>query len=201
MKRFLLFNPATGAGVQTVSVREVEVAQLAQALDVGYIEVSGDVSDSTHFVVDGVAVPFPLAPSQVHTWDWGARAWGLPPHSMLDVVARKCADIDAARDRARYSGITYNGVRFDSDMVSTSNITGWTAAVTAGIPLPPGFTWRSMDNQDIPFTEADVLALAALAVNKATACYNRAWQLKGHVSALNDYESIINYDITTGWPE
>lgn len=86
-------------------------------------------------------------------------------------------------------------------MVSTSNITGWTTAVAAGTPLPPGFTWRSMDNQDIPFTEADVLALAALAVNKATACYNRAWQLKEQVSALKDNESVINYDITTGWPE
>ena len=166
-----------------------------------WLQADGTYPDNEFFILNGAFTPFPPRPGSGWVWDWMELRWVLPPSALDDLKARKKADIDAARDRARYSGITYNGVRFDSDMVSTSNITGWTTAVAAGIPLPPGFTWRSKDNQDIQFNEADVLALAALAVNKVTACYNRAWQLKEQVSALNDYESIINYDITTGWPE
>ena len=100
--------------------------------------------------------------------------------------------------------MTYNGVRFDSDPASVTNILEAVTTVTAGIPVPAGFTWRSQDNRDIPFTSADILGLAAARAARNLACYQRAWQLKALVGAFTDpadYQQLKELNITDNWPE
>ena len=206
MNTYLIYS-ASGEVIQAASGAHLEVAALAFLLDASYIldDAPGSVG-SKYVDVSGETPAIaakPPQPSPAHTWDAVAKAWGLPPHSMSDMVARKKAGIDATRDRARHSGVTFNGVLFDSDPVSAGNLTGWTTAVAAGIPVPEGFTWRSQDNRDIPFTSADILGLAAAMVAKTTACYQRAWQLKALVDQIADsadYARLESMDITAGWP-
>ena len=172
--------------------------------DEQWLQSDAFVSDATHFVFNGALTPFPPSPGEDWAWDWMELDWRLPASALTAAKARKCADIDAERDRQRYSGVTYKGVRFDSDAVSERNITGWTSAVAAGIPVPEGFTWRSADNRDIPFTAEDILGLAAAMVAKTTACYQRAWQLKALVDVFTDpadYQQVKDLNITQQWPE
>ena len=207
MNTYLIYS-ASGEVIQAASGAHPEVAALAFILHAAYIldDVPGSVG-SKYVDVSGETPAIaakPPQPSPAHTWDAVAKAWGLPPHSMSDMVARKKADIDAARDRARHAGVTFDGVLFDSDPVSAGNLTGWATAVAAGIPTPEGFTWRSQDNRDIPFTAADILGLAAAMVAKTTACYQRAWQLKALVDAFidpADYQQLQELNITENWPE
>lgn len=207
MNTYLIYS-ASGEVIQAASGAHHEVAALAFLLDASYIldDVPGSVG-SKYVDVSGEAPSVatkPPQPSPAHTWDAVAKAWWLPPHSMSNMLARKKADIDAERDRQRYSGVTYKGMRFDSDPVSAGNLTGWTTAVAAGIPVPEGFTWRSTNNRNIPFTTKDILGLAAAMVTKTTACYQRAWQLKALVDTFTDpadYQQVKDLDITQQWPE
>lgn len=172
--------------------------------DEQWLQSDAFVSDADYFIFNGSLTPFPPSPGEDWAWDWMELDWCLPTSALTDAKARKCVDIDAERDRQRYSGVTYKGVRFDSDVVSGSNISGWTSAVAAGIPVPEGFTWRSEDNRDIPFTTEDILGLAAAMVAKTTACYQRAWQLKALVDTFTDptdYQQVKDLNITQQWPE
>lgn len=168
-----------------------------------WIQSDAVVSDVDYFVFNGALTQFPERPSQDYEWSWPELAWRLTESAFLAALASKKQGIDAERDRARCSGVTYNGHRFDSDPVSAGNVTGWAAAVTAGIPVPAGFTWRSADNLDIPFSQGDILGLAAAMVAKTTACYQRAWQLKAlvdQVTSLDDYPLLAGIDIMADWP-
>lgn len=169
-----------------------------------WIEHSEIVSDSDYYIKNNSLTEFPQKPGDGWVWDWELLMWRLPESFMSEARDVKCKEIDALRDYYRFSGVVYNNVLFDSDPVATGNLTGWTAAIAAGIPIPEGFTWRSMDNRDIPFTSEDVLGLAAASVAKTTACYKRAWQLKSLVEAFTDpadYQQLRDFDITTQWPE
>lgn len=196
------FDP-TGRITKRVAAPFSEASHMAAA-DEQWIQHDACVSDATHFIFNGALTPFPESPGEDWAWDWMELEWRLPPGALKDLKDRMRADIDSLRDRHRYSGVSYRGVIFDSDPVSAGNLTGWTTAVAAGIPVPEGFTWRSQDNRNIPFTAQDILGLAAAAVAKTTACYQRAWQLKALVDAFTDpadYQQLKELNINEQWPE
>lgn len=97
--------------------------------------------------------------------------------------ANKKKQINAAREAALNAGISWNGYSWDSDVRSRDNITGAASAVSAGIPLPANFTWRTKGNQDVPITGADIIALAAVMLNHVNEQYARSWQRKAEVDA------------------
>lgn len=208
MKRFLLFHSETGAGVQTVSASQAEVAQLATTLGAEYIEVAGGVGDSTHFVVDGAAVPFPPAPSPVHTWDWGARAWQVSVDAIDGIKARRAMEINAIRDARQYLPVLYDGVLFDSDPQSRTAITGLEARIRRGDGLTaPWFGWRAYDNQ---FVWADATAeqvlshllnLQRLLEDRWQALLNRSWVLKDTLLTLSGADDVLGFDVQAGWPD
>lgn len=170
-----------------------------------WLEVPEFYSDSTHYIQWGAFQPFPPNPHGPHgVWDWYSHSWTLSGTALEDVKAEKRAEVDAWRDKVRYSGVSLGGYTFDSDPTATVNITGWMTAVNAGIPLPEGFSWRTQDNNDIPFQEEDVKALAAAIVLKTALCYQRAWALKAQINEFTDpnkYQELQTLDITTNWPE
>lgn len=166
-----------------------------------WIQSDEVVSDDTHYILNGAIVPFPALPGEGWVWDWIEVEWRFPASALKDLKATKKANIEVERNKRRDEGVNYRGVRFDSDAVSAGNLTGWTTAIAVGIPVPEGFTWRSKDNQDVPFTSEDIVGLSSVMIGKTTACYQRSWSLKAELDELTDYQQVKDFDITTGWPE
>lgn len=94
------------------------------------------------------------------------------------------------------SGFEYNGHTYDSDSRSRQNITGLAAALTAGVPLPEGFTWRDADNNDVPMTAQDVIALGAAAIQHVQACYAISWDLKAAIERKRSIKGLEDVQ----WP-
>ncbi len=97
--------------------------------------------------------------------------------------AAKRTEINDACLAAIDGGFEHDGHAYDSDERSKSNIIGTATGVTAGIPLPDGFTWRTHDNQDIPMDGPGVIALGASLLQHISAQYARSWQLKAQIDA------------------
>lgn len=94
--------------------------------------------------------------------------WRMPERAAVDqrmaeqARAAAIARINAERDSriAAFDRFTFEGVAYDGDAAAKENISDAAAGVDDGLPLPDGFTWRTFDNEDVPMTGSDVLALA-----------------------------------------
>ena len=173
MNTYLIYD-SQGVVVQSVSSKQEEAAALAFILGAGYIQDTAD----TGFKYIDLSGDAPIVrcakaqPTEWHVMDPLTGSWVFEQSSLPDLISTKHREIDSERDRQRTRGVVYNGVLFDSDQISTANIVSWAAAVANSIPVPAGFTWRSLDNRDIPFSAADILGLssAALMRGKALEC-------------------------------
>lgn len=106
-------------------------------------------------------------------------------------------EITQACNVAIDSGFEHNGRPYDSDSRSRQNITGLATALTAGVPLPEGFTWRDAGNNDVPMGPQDVIALGAAAIQHVQACYATSWDLKAQL----DRKHSINGIREIKWPQ
>lgn len=98
--------------------------------------------------------------------------------SLEKIKVKRKAYINAKRDEAMAAGVEYNGVIFDSDFISQANMARVHTGVNDSWPLPEGFTWRSADNQDIPFTTEDVNNLAHIMLDNGNSIYKDSWVKK-----------------------
>lgn len=89
--------------------------------------------------------------------------------------------------------LTFDGNRYDMDMTSIANVTGVLSAVLAGATLPGGFTWRSYDNADVPFTSQTLIDLAKAGMAERSRIYQVSWNLK---KAVEEAEDPLSVDIT-----
>ena len=110
----------------------------------------------------------------------------------LAEIKRVAADyINNLRERRLLRPVEYNGNSFDTDDRSRSNIMGVALQLQAGVALPGGFTWRSADNIDVPFSSDDVIALG-LAIGAAVqAVYAWSWQIKAQIASA-DFDELLN---------
>ena len=128
------------------------------------------------------------------------------PQSTLDNLMLSAYQADATDQVNNYrtkwlaSGYTYHSSVFGSDPTSMANITGTMAYIAIGAPLPPGFTWRDENNNNIPFTAAGFGSFYASCVGWVNLIYNVSWQHKNNISAITSISGVIAYDYTYGWP-
>jgi hypothetical protein len=71
--------------------------------------------------------------------------------------------VDVLRAAKMEEPVLFEGDAYDTGAQSASNVVGVLAMATllAGAVLPEGFTWRTHDNRDVPFTSRKVAELAA----------------------------------------
>jgi hypothetical protein len=121
--------------------------------------------------------------------EFGPIAEALPV-GIQTLRNRKKSKINGSRETAINAGVIYNDQTYDSDDRSRANLTATVSALQAGIPLPQGFTWRSADNQDVPFDAADLIGLAAAMMEHVNTQYQKSWALKTTVSAAASVEAL-----------
>lgn len=108
-----------------------------------------------------------------------------------EVKATRKAYINACRDTAMDSGVSYGGNTYDSDKQSRDNLTGVHSGVNDGWTLPGGFTWRTSDNLDITFTTIEVNGLAHIMLDHVNTQFANSWVRKASIDAAVD-EAAVN---------
>ncbi|RYD66146.1 MAG: DUF4376 domain-containing protein [Verrucomicrobiaceae bacterium] len=113
----------------------------------------------------------------------------------------KADEINAYRDVRLNSGWVYKGIRYDSDVVSRSNMTGIMTLIGTGYILPDSFTFRAQDNTDVPFDNASFTEFYQDSCIWANIVYKVSWMHKANVKNLTTIPAIAAYDYSAGWPE
>lgn len=97
-----------------------------------------------------------------------------------------------------YGGFDYNGYIFDSDQTSMNLISG-AASEAARTPLPPGFAWKTQDNQLVPMDRAALEAMAAAMFGHINAIFTVKETKKTQLAGLSTLPEILSFDIESGW--
>jgi hypothetical protein len=157
------------------------------------------VGAETHYVQNGELVPFPEQPSPHHEWDWPTKSW-LP--NLDSAKAAKRTEIETELSRRLYPPC--NG--FDADKVSRERISGMIARLQRGDGLPAGWLgWRDASNDmqwaadDAATVLASLTALSLAIENREQALLVASWTHKANISALDDIDAILAYDVTAAW--
>lgn len=127
---------------------------------------------------------------------WAAlQAWvanggviAAQPLNPLKEAAR--ARINAARDAAIASGVTFGGVLYDSDPASREALTATLTVLQPVGAVPPGFTWRAADNTDHALTLAQLQGLAAAMLDHGYAQHLQARHKKALIEAAQSAAEI-----------
>lgn len=97
----------------------------------------------------------------------------------------------------------YNGNEYNADDVSVANMIS--ATITSlilkskGADYPPGFTWRTFDNRNIPINADGVIAMSLAYFQYRAVCYQRSWELKSQIDLLSG-QDLLDLDLSLGWP-
>lgn len=175
-------------------------------------QIPGEVADITMEFVDvRSSVPAikrkPERPSARHTWDWTVLDWTLQANALEEEKSVRARAVDALRDSKLDEPILYNGVVFDADPLSVSNIEGLARRIERGGGLTPGWLgWRTFDNTMVwvSATPAEVLSslygISRALEDRRQYVMAAAWRHKDALHALPTIDAVTGYDITAGWP-
>ena len=94
------------------------------------------------------------------------------------------------RDEALASGVEYEGEIYQADAGSHNMLSGVIAASAAGIPLPDGFVWRTIDNKNITMTADTLKALGQIMFEYVEQCHHKAWTLKDAVNQATTIDAV-----------
>lgn len=126
-----------------------------------------------------------------------------PINELKDI---KKLDVDAKKTNTEISGFNHTistvVYPFDSDMLSIQKIIGMVAAIGAGISIPAGFTWTTMDNQEVSLDAIEMVNLGSVALTHVNDSHANSRTHKTAIDAFTSgqEQSLIDYDISTGWP-
>lgn len=134
----------------------------------------------------------------VEGWTYSFGNFTAPDSTVADlsgVKASKLAEITASCLAAIDGGFYFNGHRYDSDLVSRTNIIGTATSYQAGIELPDGFVWRTADqpvNQFVPLDGPSLIQLGGALLQHVNGQYEKSWQLKQAVEAASTAEEVLS---------
>jgi hypothetical protein len=141
----------------------------------------------------------PCGPEVEVGWAFDGQTFAPPPLAELQAQAR--ARINGERDRRIRGGFSHTvaGVeyRFDSDADSEANILGQAMSAAIDGTVPPGFEWRTEDNQDVPMDAPAVLELARAWGAHKWVQHATARALKAQVDAATTPAAVA----AVVWPE
>jgi len=155
-----------------------------------YLDIPGN-NARNQYVANGVLVDIPAQPASYYTFDWPTKTWVIPANALTDAQTARSSYIDAQLEIVIASStVTYNGNSYQVDRVSSGLITSAVVAVGAGIPLPTGFVWRTSNNINVPFAQADLVALGGLALQNTNTLYAHSWAQKALINAATTIDAV-----------
>lgn len=140
-------------------------------------------------------------PTPYHEWDLASLSFRLSAGALERAQADRCAEADRERERRGHLPVVYAGALFDADERAQRNVAAWQTQLAGGAALPDGFVWRDAANADHPAGPAFVNGLGVAITLRGTLLYRAAWAHKSAINALTDFDAVMAYDLTGGWPE
>lgn len=131
----------------------------------------------------------------------GVVAWPTPdPAPLRSFVWEK---VKEKRDGVIDGGApTAIGV-VDSDELSRSNISGAAlgALIAQSASTPFSIEWTAKDNSVHTLDAAGMIGLGLAVLQHVSAAHDRARDLRAEIEAATDVPTLLQIDITAGWPE
>ncbi len=106
--------------------------------------------------------------------------------------------INIQREEMLASGLWYMGHFWDTSARARTNITGVLTGVTAGLPLPANFVWRDNNNNNVPFTESNLVMLGGYIIQWVNVVYSYSWSMKAQLDTKTTLQEIDDYVVA--WP-
>jgi hypothetical protein len=123
----------------------------------------------------------------------------------IDVIKiKKLEQINFIRENIFNTGYTWNGYTFDSNDSGRANLTS--AALGAVIMgkaadnTAPFTSWRTMDNQDVPLTGAQLVTFGLTMLNWYSSVMAYSWAKKDSINNCATADAIRAIDLNSGWP-
>lgn len=121
--------------------------------------------------------------------------------TLEEVKEARQKDVNALRERKLSGGVKFKGTLFDSSEGSRNALTAAAVLLApADSKLPDGFTWRSVDNRNVPLGKQELLAFQAALTDWVYRNYQASWDHKAAINALPSIEEAERYDLERGWP-
>lgn len=124
-------------------------------------------------------------------WLRTADGFSPPPDSLEFIKDRKNQEINTIRSVKLSEPVLYSGHYFDADKESSANLVAVVSAVSAGIPLPDGFTWRTANNDNVMLSVVDLISLAGTMLAVTNNIYFQSWAKKGEVLYASTIEEVL----------
>ncbi|EMG9443869.1 DUF4376 domain-containing protein [Escherichia coli] len=134
--------------------------------------------------------------------DAGAIGEYKPALTAEKAREQKSREINAWRDTEENSGVIFdwNGHRWDGGKLSQSRLEPVLTVAKAG-QLPAGFFWTDADNNDVPVTADDLLAIdvamTQAMVIQGFKIHERQRRMKKAIEGMTNADAILNYPV--GW--
>lgn len=143
-------------------------------------------------------------PSPFHSFDSGGRAWVWQE---AEHIESRCDDVDALYLAKNEADMSYSGNDYQicaaSKVLMAHRVIYATMSELDNVTFPWSSAysvWRAADNTDVTFATAESYKIFGKAVSDHC---NDLWGArcthKDSLRALSTFESVRDYDITTGW--
>lgn len=112
-----------------------------------------------------------------------------------------CNIVNEIRGQKLNSGFTDSstGLTWDTDQTAIQNLSAVCALIACGV-VTSTITWRDHDNTNHDLTPTDIVTLSGSIAVFAQTCYGVSWYHKSNIMAMTDIQTLLDYDITVGWP-
>jgi hypothetical protein len=108
--------------------------------------------------------------------------------------------VNEYRDDKINNGFWFQGNLYDTNSIARTNASSTVAAVAAGMPIPAGFTWRDLENNNVPMNAQKVVMFGISMLAYVSGLYKYSWDMKASVDLLTTVQAVQDFDYTVGWP-
>lgn len=122
-------------------------------------------------------------------------------HALSAARAQKLAELAAFRWDRQQGGFTLGATRFATDAEARANLAGAALAALLAAQAEEDYqvTWKSPDGP-VVLTGPVVIAAARAIEAWVRALFTREAALAEQIAALTDWQAVLAFDITEGWP-
>ncbi len=127
-------------------------------------------------------------------WTDVTTTWA-PANVMADALAAKLAEFETAYAAAIVADVSYTSVAgvakmYQADAQSVSNLQATINGCAKAQATPSGFYWVASDNTRVPFSYADLLALAEVIFMHGAIAFQRLQAAKNAAKAATTYVAL-----------